>query len=569
MSTHIARCILNRFAGGALAAALLVAGPLNAQPLPGGAEPGRIEQQFAPPPVPRAVQEPLLPDTQEQLPPEQADKIRFTLTAIALQGNTVFSEADLAPIYQQYLGQEISLTTVYQIANAIAAHYRNAGYVLSRVTPPAQRVSNGIVSLVITEGYIDKIEVEGDVKGNRDLLDSYLSKITESKPLNNKVLERYVLLINDLPGIQAKAVLIPSFDKPGASDLVLQVVEDPGDLTLSVDNRGTVFIGPMQFRAQGGLNNYLGRSERIGGQIVTTREREELMFVQLDYAEPLGTNGTVLSLSGNISWSEPGDALKAFDVKGQNRSITATVTHPWLRSRKKNLSLRGSFTYRNSQTDIGGIALTEDRLRILRVGSSADFTDRWRGVNLFDTEISQGLNLLDSTESGNPLRTRANGREDFTKITASALRVQQIYKPVQLVVGVTGQYALSSLLASEEFGFGGAQYGRAYDPSQLTGDHGVAVRGELQYHVPYTNPILRSLDLYTFYDNGMVWHIDTTTPARENRDSAASAGIGARFLIKQRYLGYIEIADPLTGTVPTRGTKGNDPRFFFSLAAPF
>lgn len=558
-----------RFTGWALVATSLHAAPLFAQALPGGAEPGRLEQQFAPQPMPRAVDEPLLPDSKKQLPPADAGKIRFTLTAIRLQGNTVFSEADLSGAFQAYLGQEVSLATIYTIADAIAAHYRNAGYVLTRATPPAQRVANGVVLIAITEGYIDAFEIEGEVRGNHDLLDAYVAKIIASTPLNNRDLERYILLINDLPGIQAKAVLLPSAENPGASRLVLQIGEDPWDATLMVENRGTKFIGALQYRAMGGLNNFFGRSERIGGQAITTQETEELKFFELNYAEPIGSEGTVLGVSGNINWSNPGYTLEPFNVEGQNRSVTATVSHPWLRSRRKNLSFRGSFTYRNSVTDFGDAPFTEDRLRVLRLGSSADFADRWRGVNLFDVEASQGLDILDATESGKitlPTTTRISGREDFTKITVSALRIQQISKPVQLVLGVNGQYALSQLLASEEFGYGGVPFGRAYDPSQLTGDHGLAGRAEGQYHVPYRDNYLRSLDLYTFYDIGSVWHIDTST--RERRDSAASAGVGARFVIQQRLLGYIEVADPLTGNVPTRGDKGDEPRFFFSIAAP-
>lgn len=558
---------ITRFMLAALIAMALPVASALAQAIPGGAEPGRLEQQFAPPPMPRAIDEPLLPKGEEPLPPEQAEKIRFSLSGITLQGNTVFSESELSEIYQPYLGQEVSLATIYTIANEISARYRNAGFVLTRVTPPAQRVSNGVVTLLVTEGYIDTIEIEGAVKGNKDLIDAYIKKIMASSPLNNRDLERYILLINDLPGIKAKAILIPSFEKQGASNMVLQVFEDPWDAMISVDNRGTEFIGSVQYRAQGGLNSYFGRSERISAQVINTQEDEELRFFDIGYAEPFGSEGTVAGISGNISWSNPGSTLAPFDVEGQNRSITAVVSHPWLRSRKKNLSFRGSISFRNSHTDLRDALLTEDRLRIVRAGASADFADHLRGINLFDVEVSQGLDIFNASRSGTLTLTRPSGREDFTKITASAMRIQQITQPIQLVLGANAQYAVSQLLASEEFGYGGLPFGRAYDPSQLTGDHGLAIRAEGQYHVPYQDGYLKSLDLYTFYDIGSVWHIDTS--ARERRDSAASAGIGARFTIQQRLIGYVEVADPLSGTVPARGDHGNNPRFFFSLSAPF
>ncbi|MDP1670799.1 MAG: POTRA domain-containing protein, partial [Alphaproteobacteria bacterium] len=211
--------------------------------IPGGADPGRLQERFEAPKLPRAVDEPLLPDGAEQLRPEEAERIRFTLSAISLAGNTIFSDAELNGLYQAHLGKEISLATVYGITDAITAHYRNAGYVLARATTPAQRVENGIVQIVVFEGHIGRATIEGQLPGNHELLDAYLKKITDSTPLKNDVLERYVLLMNDLPGVAAKAVLVPSFDTRGATDLVLQVSEDPWDAALSVDNRGTEFLG--------------------------------------------------------------------------------------------------------------------------------------------------------------------------------------------------------------------------------------------------------------------------------------------------------------------------------------
>jgi len=545
------------------AVALAQVAPPN---IPGTVDPGRLQERFEAPKLPRAVNEPLIPDDEKKLPPEEADKIRFTLSAITLRGNTIFPEAVLGNLYKEHLGKEITLGVIYQIADAITAKYRNAGYVLARATIPAQRVENGIVQIVIFEGQIGKASIEGKIPGKGKLLEAYLNKITASTPLSTDVLERYVLLMNDLPGVAAKAVLVPSFDTAGATDLVLQVSEDPWDAALSVDNRGTEFIGAVQFRAQGGYNNLLGMYERVSVQSVVTQNTNELRFFDFGYAQPVGTEGTVAGISANISYSNPGSALKQFDIEGQNRSITATISHPWVRSRRQNISFQGSFTAKNSRTDLRSSLLTEDRLRVVRAGASADFTDRFAGVNLFGLEVSQGLDILHATNSGDLNRTRFSGREDFTKITGNAMRIQSITERTRAVFAMNGQYALSQLFSSEEFGYGGVPFGHAYDPSQLTGDHGVSARAEGQYTTPYQNDFLRSSELYAFYDIGSVWHIENN--ARPWKESAASLGGGGRFTLSDKLTGYVEVAKPLTTSVPARGTEGKSPRFFFSLAAP-
>lgn len=135
--------------------------------IPGGVDPGRLQERFEAPKLPRAVDEPLLPDGEKKLPAGEAEKIRFKLTAITLSGNSIFSETDLNGLYQAQIGKEVTLATIYQIADAITAHYRTAGYVLARAAAPAQRVENGVVQIVVFEGRIGKVSIEGVPPGAR------------------------------------------------------------------------------------------------------------------------------------------------------------------------------------------------------------------------------------------------------------------------------------------------------------------------------------------------------------------------------------------------------------------
>ena len=78
-----------------------------------------------------------------------------------------------------------------------------------------------MVHLRIIEGYIDKIKIQGPVRGPRKLINQYKKKILKSRPLRALDLERYLLLIDDLPGVAAKSVLTPSEDKPNATTMTL------------------------------------------------------------------------------------------------------------------------------------------------------------------------------------------------------------------------------------------------------------------------------------------------------------------------------------------------------------
>ena len=113
--------------------------------------PGLIEQRFQSPAYPQAALQRLELKTSERLPPSKAERIKFVLVGVVVEGATVYRDIDFLPLYEPYLKREVSLADVYQIADAITAKYQNDGYILSRVIVPPQRIRGGIVRLRLVE----------------------------------------------------------------------------------------------------------------------------------------------------------------------------------------------------------------------------------------------------------------------------------------------------------------------------------------------------------------------------------------------------------------------------------
>jgi len=284
------------------------------------------------------------------------------------------------------------------------------------------------------------------------------------------------------------------------------------------------------------------------------------------YDLPVNQEGTRLFFSGSVSDSEPGSSLKQFDINGDSTSITLRLTHPFLRSRGKNLTGYLGFTGRNSTTKILGSLDSEDRLRVMTMGFSYDFADKSKGVNLIRFNLSQGLNIFDATESGSSNLSRTQGRSDFTKLTGSFMRMQSMAPSWNLLGAASWQYSFDKLLASEEFGVGGSQYGRAYDSSEITGDHGIAFKVELQKAFRPAWDYLSDFQLYSFLDYGSVWNkVQTSIGAK--RQDLTSIGLGMRFNVTDSISGYLEMNKPVSDNVAAEGNK--DPRFFFSLSNRF
>jgi len=563
-----------------------------AQEIPATVEPGRIEEAFEEGELPQSTFEPVVPEGEEVVPPGEAEEIRFVLSGVLVDGATVFDESTFLPLYEPMLGEEVSLGDIYRLAGDISAMYRGGGFILSRALVPAQRIRDGLVRVQVLEGFIDDIIVEGAVSRRESLLEVFAAKIAAEHPLTADTLERYLLLADDLPGVTAKAVLTPALSgAPGASDLVLFIEEKKIDQAYSFDNRGTRFVGPFQGSASLKFNSLLGMYEQTTLRTILASQTEELRFIQLSHRQVVNSEGTMVEMSYSHSRSRPGHTFRQplTNVKSLSQDLTFSVKHPLIRSRSENLAVKVSFSWTKSATDLGFAGQTlaplfEDRLRIVKLGATYDWVDDLRGINLVKADVHHGFNILNASEShsadgvgADP--SRPDGNSDFYKITAEASRLQQLASGVSLLLATTGQYAGSKMLSSQEFGFGGGNFGRAFDSSEITGEHGAAGKLELQYGqsvdtVPIVEDMVKDFQLYMFMDYGIAWRIDPVernagASVFKHATTASSAGGGVRFNFLDNFSGFVEINKPLTRDVAARGTDGEEPRVFFTVAARF
>ena len=92
----------------------------------------------------------------------------------------------------------------------------------------------------------------------------------------------------------------------------------------------------------------------------------------------------------------------------------------------------------------------------------------------------------------------------------------------------------------------GRFFGRAFDPSQMLGDHCWEVLGELRYDIPTGIKQLTRAQLYAFADHGQVYNIDPAagTPSTQH---GTSAGGGVRVAWEDTYTADLSVAKAVEG----------------------
>lgn len=499
-----------------------------------------------------------------------AEKIHFRLKKLEITGNTVYTEEELKPFYQPYLNHEVTLQDMQKAARDITLKYREAGYVLSRAVLPAQVVKDGLFKIQVIEGYIEKTGVKSGAGGAKKLLSRYGERLTHYRPLNMKNLERYALLANDVPGMNsAKIVLLPPDQKDapvGASQLMFEPSFSKATGFINIDNRLTKYLGQSEYSAGGAINSVIQSGDQIGLQGLASNQWQNLRYANLYTIQPLGTTGSTLTLSGSNSLTHPEFLLKPLDIRGKSQEVVASLQTPWIRSRQRGLSSVLSLDYLNNKTDVNKfhINLYDDHVRSVRAAGNYFLADSYKGQNLVSVQLSHGVPVLGASSGNQPNLSRVKGDPEYTKWNFSYSRIQGISDKLSLYVAGIGQYSYQPLLTSEQFTFGGAQYGQAYDPAEISGDRGVAGKTELRYNASPGWTYLSAVQYFAFYDIGKITNIEPqSVNGLAQKDSAASAGGGVRINFGPYLYGTGALAKPLTRDVGALGNRGV--RAFFSL----
>lgn len=164
----------------------------------------------------------------KNLPKYQEDPLKmkgqtFRLKTINLSGNTAISKRELELLFEKDLNQEITGEKLQEIVNRISAFYRMQGYTLSRAFLPRQEIKDGEVYVVIREGTLHTVALEGDTKGLDPQKVAAIQKaIDTTKPFHLKDLVHYVALVQQLGKFHVYPSLKP-LEKGTKADLVFVI----------------------------------------------------------------------------------------------------------------------------------------------------------------------------------------------------------------------------------------------------------------------------------------------------------------------------------------------------------
>jgi hemolysin activation/secretion protein len=264
--TSVAACAL------ALGSALVPTGSVSAQAVI--TPPNRSD--LIPPELRREQQAPTLTiDGDFERPPCALDRpefanIRFTVAGAQFNGLDRVPGLSLEEAVADYKGREVPVSVLCDIRAEANAILRRQGY-LATVEIPEQTLADSTPDFNVIFGRLTSVRVRGDAGPSEKLVAGYLEKLTAQDVFNTNQAERYLLLADDLPGMDVRLSLRPAAGgAPG--DLVgeIAVIRQRGMMDLNLQNLGSRAIGRFGGVLRGEIYDVTGLGDRTSVALFST-----------------------------------------------------------------------------------------------------------------------------------------------------------------------------------------------------------------------------------------------------------------------------------------------------------
>ena len=458
----------------------------------------------------------------------ERDSTRVLVRRWRITGSHIFTEAQLEPLVHELRGQKLTLAELNGAAARITALYRRHGYLLSRAYVPAQDVRDNTVEIAVIEGHLADILVTNTSPVAGSLITHYLERVRSAGPVEGRALERSLLLLNDLPGVDVRSTLMPGI-AIGTSDLDIQVhAAARMNGSVDADNFGNRYTG--EYRGGGTLNV---NSPFHYGDLLTLRGSTAGSGMSYGYASwlaPIGGSGLKAGIAASELHYRLRGKFASLQAHGTASVQTARAAYPLLRSEYTNFALQ--LSYDNKQLhDRIDITDSDNRktLGVWTLGVSGNHTDGFGGggISAYSLSLVSGnLKLdadsaaFDASESGH----HTSGR--YEKALLNISRTQRLTGEVALYTSLLGQWSNKNLDTSETQSLGGAYGIRAYPQDEGVGDDAALLTVEMSWKAP-DFPDVQTI---AFVDAGAVRVNHAPLPTdTDNRRFLAGEGFGVRW----------------------------------------
>ena len=416
------------------------------------------------------------------------------LELIEVTGVTLLSSATIDQAIAPYQGRCLALEDLNGALQQLSFLYVKRGYVTSRAYLPEQDLSDGALEIVVVEGFLEAIVMDGEAERHAGRIGTAFPGLQGSL-VNLRDIEQGLDQLNRLASNQATIELAAGAELGGSLLHVNRAAGKRWQASIGTDNLGGAFTGQQQTRLTLGYDDLVG----INDQWSASYQRSTTSH-PLDFADPGPHSDTITgslsvpygytTLAVNGTWnqyqSQLAGQIAAIETSGNSKSARGSLTQVIYRDEVAKLSAAAALNWQATENFVAG-----QRVEVSsRITSTAAF-DLVYARQLFGGQATGSLGLehgLDIWGAASDAKAAADApRAQFRKITYSLGHAQPLrLGPLTALysVSLSGQWSPDLLFGAQQMSLGGTGTIRGVREAVLTGNLAQMMRNDFTLRLP-------------------------------------------------------------------------------------
>ncbi|MGE0198106.1 MAG: ShlB/FhaC/HecB family hemolysin secretion/activation protein [Simkaniaceae bacterium] len=385
-------------------------------------------------------------------------------------------------ISEKFLGKPLTKQGILELKSEIILYYRRWGRPVVTLEIPQQKITEGVLQVIVIEGKLGKVTVEGNNYFKEETLKDFI-RLEEGSAIDSNVLLTDIDWINRNPFRQVDVIYSPG-EIAGTTDIRLLTLDRcPWRVYAGVDNTGYDETDNTRLFAGVNWGNVFGLDHILSLQFTCAPHVDRFWAVTGHYTIPLPWRDTWVFYGGysQVHPKMPNPSLRNTGYAAQASTRYNFIMKP-LPGYLHDLNVGADYKRTNNDIEFGGDEVFRQSVNLTQLvaGYNGAYASEWVKASLtFELFYSPGTWLPDQSNADYE-QVRYKGNAHYLYGRFACAPIIRLPRDFAFALTLRGQVATHNLIASEQFGLGGYNTVRGYKERAVNVDDAFLASAELR-----------------------------------------------------------------------------------------